>query len=479
MVAATAPGTRCTMLLGRRLVTGNSTFPNAPSSTPALPQLALYVVYPPELAGLVIPLAPGLTLGREPSLPASSHAAGPFAMVSHPTVSRRHCAVELGFQTPILVDLGSSNGSKVDGVALSSRGVLRPQSVVRLGEVLAVIDERPVEGSPTTPALPGTAPAVVRAREALAKAALSTAPVMVLGETGTGKERVAAELHRSSGRKGPYIKFSCAELARELVESQLFGHERGAFTGATNAQRGLFQAADGGTLFLDEVGELHPELQAKLLRVLQEGEVRPLGSSTPQRVDVRVVGATNRDLAAEVERGTFRRDLYARLSYFELRLPPLRERRQDLLWWLAHLTEQLAASSGAPPAHFRLQPDAAELLLLHSWPENLRGLDRFVHRALSSGEPSIGRRVLAALMPEIVAAPNSQAPASNPTSDAPALDSDPRAVRDSASPADRPTREQFLEVYEATGRNVRATSKHFGKDRRQIYRWLELFGIER
>jgi transcriptional regulator with GAF, ATPase, and Fis domain len=196
-------------------------------------------------------------------------------------------------------------------------------------------------------------------------------------------------------------------------------------------------------------------------------------------VDVRVVAATNRDLLAEVERGTFRRDLYARLSYFELRLPPLRERRQDLLWWLAHLTERLTASTGAPPAAFRLQPDAAELLLLHSWPENLRGLDRFVHRALSSGEPTIGRRVHASLMPEIVAPPNSQAPGSNPTSDAPAVDSDPRAVRDSGSPADRPSREQFLEAYEATGRNVRATAKHFGKDRRQIYRWLELFGIER
>jgi transcriptional regulator with GAF, ATPase, and Fis domain len=443
--------------------------------------LALALVHPPELAGQVAELVPGLTIGREPTLPPVAERrpaeTSPFALIVHPTVSRRHCAVEYGFGAPLLLDLGSSNGTRVDGIALTRRTALVPQSVVRIGDVLGVVDEAP-DARTSIPALPGSAPAVVRARAALDSAAASLAPVVVSGETGTGKERVAAEIHQRSGRRGAYIKFSCAELARELVESQLFGHERGAFTGATASQRGLFAAADGGTLFLDEIGELHLDLQAKLLRVLQEGEVRPLGSLGTQRVDVRIVAATNRDLAAEVERGTFRRDLYARLTFFEVRLPPLRARRQDLFWWIERFTADFATSKGVGQAPFRLRPDAAELLLLHSWPENLRGLDRFVHRVLSAGEVEVGRRVLSTLMPEILEPPSRELPSERPESVPNA--SEPSLSEESERAAsDRPSREQFIQVYEATGRNVRATSKHFGKDRRQIYRWLELFGIER
>ena len=395
-------------------------------------------------------------------------------------MARRHCTIEYGFGTPLLIDLESSNGTKVDGVRITRRHALVRQSVVRIGDVLAVVDERVPDTLASTPALPGTAPAVARARAALDRASTSTAAVVVSGETGTGKERVAAELHRRSERKGAYVKFSCAELARDLVESQLFGYERGAFTGATTPHKGLFAAADGGTLFLDEIGELHLDLQAKLLRVLQEGEVRPLGSFTTQRVDVRIVAATNRDLAAEVERGTFRRDLFARLTFFEVRLPPLRARRQDLFWWLERLATDAAAPNAAPATPFRLRPDAAELLLLHAWPENLRGVDRFVHRVLASGESSVGRRVLAAVMPEILESPSADTARSPEHSTAPPVESEALpSEQPEHSASERPSREQFMRVYEATGRNVRATSKHFGKDRRQIYRWLELFGIER
>lgn len=458
--------------LGFRPLLTASTHPSGPSSSVSPPRLALYLVHPPEVAGQVIELAAGLTLGRGPTLPPPaegkpSSPEGPAAFIAHATVSRRHCAIEFGFGRPLIMDLGSSNGTRVDGAVLTRRHPLAPHNVVRIGDVLAVVDEQPAAGAASTPALPGVAHAVVAARSALERATFSPAPVMIYGETGTGKERVAAELHARSGRQGQYVRFSCAELARELVESQLFGHGRGAFTGATTAQKGLFAAADGGTLFLDEVGELELGLQAKLLRVLQEGEVRPLGSLTPQRVDVRIVAATNRTLADEVERGTFRRDLYARLSFFEVRLPPLRARRQDLLWWVQELTAGFARSRGASGAPLQLKPDVAELLLLHAWPENLRGLDRFVHRALAAGEPVIGRRVLAEVMPELLGeqARSSQSP--------------PTAAPDAALAAERPTREEFLRVYEGSGRNVRATSKHFGKDRRQIYRWLELFGVER
>jgi transcriptional regulator of acetoin/glycerol metabolism len=182
-----------------------------------------------------------------------------------------------------------------------------------------------------------------------------------------------------------------------------------------------------------------------------------------------VVAATNRDLRADVERGAFRRDLYARLSFFEIRLPPLRARRQDLFWWMEILRSNLAAANGTPSSELKIHPDAAELLLLHGWPENLRGLDRFVHRVLSAGEGVVGRRVLASLMPEI--ASDSSPPLAS-LAEAPVTGSEPPSF-------ERPSRAEFLGIYEATGRSVRATSKHFGKDRRQIYRWLELFGIPR
>lgn len=448
------------------------THPEGPVSLATPPSSALYLVYPPEVAGQWFELVPGLSIGREP--PAPTDAAPRFAVVSHATVSRRHAAIESAFGLPVLVDLGSSNGTKLNGTPLTTPQPVLPQNVVRFGSVIAVVDELPFAGAPASAALPGVAPALVRAREALEKASALSSPVMVLGETGTGKERVAAELHQRSGRVGPYVKFSCAELSRDLVESQLFGHEKGAFTGATSTSLGLFVSADRGTLFLDEVGELPLDLQAKLLRVLQEGEVRPLGGRGTRKVDVRVVTATNRDLRDEVERGAFRRDLYARLSFLEVSLPPLRARRQDLLWWVQLFCAELAAKAGVQRGELRIQPDAAELLLCHAWPENLRGLDRFVHRALSSGEPSVGRRVLANLMPELVNVIEKTTPVEPSASGV-------AERRELPLPGayDRPSREEFLGVYEATGRNVRATSKHFGRDRRQIYRWLELFGIER
>ncbi|HET7540025.1 MAG TPA: sigma 54-interacting transcriptional regulator [Polyangiaceae bacterium] len=457
------------------------TSPEAPRSSLPGPRSALYIVHPPELVGQVIELLPGLTIGREPPLSPSDEASNaPFAALSHPTVSRRHCLVRDAFGVPVLEDLGSSNGTRVDGLPVTKPTVLLPQTVVRIGSVLGVVDERPFPGAEWTPALPGIAPAVVRARDALRRAGTGMAPVLILGETGTGKERVAAEIHQQSARPGPYIKFSCAELSRELAHSQLFGHERGAFTGASGSHRGLFAAADRGTLFLDEVGELHLELQAKLLRVLQEGEIRPLGSATPARVDVRVVAATNRELSEDVERGSFRRDLYARLSFFEVRLPALRARREDLFWWLDYLANVVAAARAQPHAPLQLMPDAAEALLLHAWPENLRGADRLVHRLLALEPQVIGRRVLAQVMPELGSVPPPAADPPRPSSP-PAVTAAPEAppARPSEPQNERPSRDEFLAVYEGTGRNVRATSKHFGKDRRQIYRWLELYGIER
>ena len=455
-----------------------STQPNAPNSIALPPRLGLYFVYPPEFEGRVVELVPGLVLGRESNedpgeelTSATGSAKRAFTTVAHGTVSRRHASIAHAFGVPILTDLGSSNGTRVNCAAVTAPTPLTPQSVVRFGDVLAIVDE--YGGSSEAPASPlGRSPHMIQLQAELDRAAKERVPVLVLGETGTGKEWIAAEVHHRSGRTGRYVKLNSAELSPQIVESELFGHERGAFTGAVARHAGLFVEAGGGTLFLDEIGELPLELQAKLLRVLQEGEVRPVGSARTERVDVRVVAATNRDLATDVDESRFRRDLHARLSFFELRLPPLRGRRQDILWWLRKLSQRWCEQRGKPLV-MDIQPAAAERLLLHAWPDNLRGLERLAHRLLLAEQTAIGVRALAEAMPEIA----QEGPAPSPATATPPPEE--RSSTPARAVSERPTREEFLAVYEASGRNVRATSKHFGRDRRQVYRWLEAFGIER
>jgi transcriptional regulator with PAS, ATPase and Fis domain len=437
----------------------HSTSPNAPVSTWGAPELELLVVHPPELAGARFRLSAGLCFGRAPE--------DGTACLPHPTISRRHAVVRAGMGGLLLLeDLQSRNGTKVDGQRPELPLPLKAQSVVRLGDVHAVVDVPSVRDFAADSVLPGSSALVAQARQKLDQTAAGSAPVLILGETGTGKERVAHEVHRLSGRSGRYVTLNCAELSPQLIESQLFGHERGAFTGASAAQAGLFAAAHGGTLFLDEIGELRLDLQPKLLRVLQEGEVRRLGSVSAERVDVRVVAATHRDLPALVEADAFRRDLFARLSFHEVRLPSLRERRQDVLPWLRLLAARYGQERGVR-FEPQLAPDAVERLLLFAWPDNLRGLDRLVHR-LGASDGVVGLRVLADAMPELVGPERgSEAPA-------------PVARQASSTPPiPLPSREELLAAYEASGRSVRATAKHFGRDRRQIYRWLERFGVPR
>lgn len=465
-----------------------STQPNEPQSIPEHARWWLHFVYPRELAGQSVELTHGLTLGRDPWGDAESSQAAASVergVVTHATVSRQHALIQRGFGgrgPAFLTDMGSRNGTRVNGVAVDKPTPLTPGSVVRLGDTLAVVDGAASAASDeSSSTLQGRAPGIAKVRQLLVRAAPQAAPVLILGETGTGKEWLAADVHRLSGRGGPHLKLSCAELAPQLIESQLFGHERGAFTGADTRHSGLFVAAHGGTLFLDEVGELPLESQAKLLRVLQEGEVRPVGSVRTQRVDVRVVCATNKDLARLIDAGGFRRDLHARLSVFELRLPALRERRQDILAWAERFCQRAGREAGAIQWH----PVVAEQLTLYPWRDNLRGVERLVQRLLTYGASiSVGMQLLREVMPEFGDEPT---PGPTPA----ALDSRPSPAAPTAPPVPNqappapaaaqaaPTREEFLAVYEALGRNVRAVSKHFGRDRRQIYRWLTAFGIER
>jgi two-component system response regulator AtoC len=210
--------------------------------------------------------------------------------------------------------------------------------------------------------------------------------VLVRGETGTGKELIASLLHAASRRASrPFVKFNCAALAPELAESQLFGHTRGAFTGAVTAQRGFFAEADGGTLLLDEVGELGATTQAALLRALQEGEIQPVGATRPEKVDVRVIAATNRDLAAEVRAGRFREDLYYRLAVVDLVIPPLRDRRIDIPCLVEEFAARYARRFGVELV--RLAPDLIGRLTALPWPGNVRQLENTVARlvAMSRG----------------------------------------------------------------------------------------------
>ncbi|MCC7142550.1 MAG: sigma-54-dependent Fis family transcriptional regulator [Candidatus Eisenbacteria bacterium] len=227
----------------------------------------------------------------------------------------------------------------------------------------------------------GQSPIMLELFRKIEKVADSNSSVLILGESGTGKELVARALHeRSSRRDRPFVRVHCGALAEGVLESELFGHEKGAFTGATRQHRGRFELADGGTLLLDEIGEISPAVQVKLLRVLQERQLERVGGEETIPVDVRVVAATHRDLEAEVQAGRFRQDLFYRLFVIPLRLPPLRERQEDVPALAEHFAARLTAERGCPPV--QITPEALKLLSTYHWPGNVRELENVIERAL-------------------------------------------------------------------------------------------------
>ena len=231
----------------------------------------------------------------------------------------------------------------------------------------------------------GSSPALQRVLAQVAKVAQTDSTVLILGETGTGKELVARAIHKRSRRaSGAFIRVNCAAIPPSLVASELFGHEKGAFTGAVQRRLGRFEAADGGTIFLDEIGELPPEAQVSLLRVLQEREIERVGSSHPIAVDVRVLAATNRDLEAAVERGTFREDLFYRLNVFPIRLPPLRERADDIPILVEYLVDRFAKQTGKVIRN--IEKPTMQRLTAYDWPGNVRELQNVIERAVVLSE---------------------------------------------------------------------------------------------
>jgi two-component system response regulator HydG len=237
----------------------------------------------------------------------------------------------------------------------------------------------------------GQSPRIRALLELADRVAASDASVLILGESGTGKELLARTIHRKSGRKdGPFVAFDCSALNSSVLESELFGHEKGAFTGAQRSRRGLFREAQAGTLFLDEIGDVAPEVQNKLLRVLQEREVKPVGGDSFVKVDVRVLAATNKDLKALIAQGAFREDLYYRLAVVPLEVPPLRARREDIPALVAHFLGRRGRGPAADAVRrpTRISPEAMAILVQHEWKGNVRELENVIELAsiLSKGD---------------------------------------------------------------------------------------------
>ena len=314
-------------------------------------------------------------------------AASSHLRLSDPTVSRMHCEVQLRPEGVRIVDLGSTNGTTVDGVRVLD-ALLTAGSTVRLGATAVRVEigadpaHLQIASKDRFHGLLGASVEMRRLYAILERIAPTEATVLIQGETGTGKDLAARAIHGASRRAdGPFVAVDCGAIAENLVESELFGHTRGAFSGAVADRRGLFVQADKGTLFLDEIGELPLSLQPKLLRAIETREVRAVGGDVTRPVDVRIVAATHRHLPRRVNEGTFREDLYYRLAVVEVSLPPLRARREDIPMLAAHLRERLDGSTDPLPESL------IATLTTRSWPGNVRELRNFIERHVSLGWP--------------------------------------------------------------------------------------------
>jgi two-component system response regulator PilR (NtrC family) len=316
-----------------------------------------------------------------------------IVVTAHASVETAVDAMQRGAYGYLEKPIGVATARAMIDKALEKRLLLRDNAALR-----ALARAAQPSGAP----LVGRSAAIQAALDLVRRAAPSRASVLITGESGTGKEVFARILHAESDRReGPFVVVNCGAIPETLLESELFGHEKGAFTGAVARRDGLFRHADGGTLFLDEVGELPLALQPKLLRALQERKVRAVGGNSEIAVDVRIVAATNRDLEADVRAGRFRQDVYYRLNVLRIRLPPLRERREDLPLLVEHFRARFAAEQGRPLAAFT--PDAMRALVAYDYPGNVREVENAVERAVTLARGSTIE--LVDLPPEISGGP--------------------------------------------------------------------------
>jgi len=410
------------------------------------PKGALIWVFPVVLAPIPLDELPaeGLSLGRDPA--ASVQLGGA-------EVSRRHATLEReGTGGATIRDTGSRNGVKVNGRAVPAAS-LHLDDVVRLGSWIGVVARARGPFREHGPELWGGG-TLGRALEPLARAAPADLPIVLEGETGTGKEVIARAIHRWSGRPGPLVAVNCAALPEALAEGELFGYRRGAFTGAERASAGLFRSADHGTLLLDEISDLPLSLQTKLLRVLEERAVQPLGEAHAIPIDVRVIAAGQQALGQAVRAGRFRADLLARLDGVTVELPPLRHRREDVLPLFSSFLRAAIAERA-----FTLAPDLAERLCLHDWPFNVREL-RFLARRLATLHAEESTLTLAHLPARLQDAE-------------PADRAQPSVVEPATSGSGGPTVAQLLSALRTSGGNVAKAAALLGITRQRAYRLME------
>ena len=384
-------------------------------------------------------------------------------------MSTQHGRLTRGAEAWVLDDPTSKNGAVVDGV-LTRRTVVGDGALIELGHTFFLFRIAPVEVdapddviedelTAASPALTTFDGALAERYAALARVAPTDVSIVLLGETGTGKELVARAVHDLSQRKGAFVAVNCGALPQTLLEAELFGHRKGAFSGAAGDRRGLIRSADQGTLLLDEVGELPAASQVAFLRVMQEREVVPVGDDRPVKVDLRLCAATLRDLDAMVAAGTFRRDLYARLFGVTIELPPLRQRRSDLGLILRALLRRSPGSERVTMA-----PAAMRAIFRHDWPLNIRELEKALSsaRALAGGAP-----IELAHLPAAVTAPPRIEPPQPVVAAPTALDSEEEALR-----------HRLIALLVEHDGNVVAVAEALGKRRMQVYRWARRFAIK-
>jgi two-component system response regulator AtoC len=414
---------------------------------------------------------PELVIGRDP---------GCDLAIEHASLSRRHAVLRLGLPVTIQ-DLGSTNGTRV--ARRTSRGgppiVLEHGETFHIGGFAFNVVAADSSTSSTTSRsgrdrLRVEDPTEAGAHGFVREVAVSSTSVLIQGESGVGKDVLAETLHVWSGRTGDLARVNCAALAEPLIESELFGHEKGAFTGASSTKVGLLESAQGGTVFLDEIGELPPGIQAKLLRAIESREILRIGSIRPTQIDVRFIAATNRDLPLEVAAKRFRHDLYFRLDGITLVIPPLRERRDQIALLATRFLAAAAKRAGRADA--RLAPDAIAHLAAHDWPGNVRELKAVIERGLLlSRHGEVGARHLA-FSPRVDGLNGGAAPpvAANA---APSGGDGPLLVR--LTVEERIQREQLIQALETAAGNQSRAAKALGISRATVVHRIRLFQLAR
>jgi transcriptional regulator with GAF, ATPase, and Fis domain len=414
----------------------------------------------------------GLSIGREDC---------DVVIADDPRISRKHARVERSFAGWQFQDLGSRNGFYVNGrgYGRGQRTPLPDGSVIRIGDSVMVFRTTapPADLRSDSPVFPGVSPEAANVRRRIDELAASLGHVLILGETGTGKESVAKAIGAQRAPH-PFVTLNCAQLNREMARSELFGHVRGAFTNAVSTRPGLVDLAGEGALFLDEIGDLPLDVQAELLRFLEDGSYRALGSTDLRRSSARVVAATNIDLDKEVLKGGFRRDLLARLraNNTPLSLPPLRERREDILGW----TQLFFRLRGRDPGSRPWTAGALECLLLYPWQENLRELLAAVNFA--GGQTPEFPCTRTHLLPQVRAHRSAlRMPAdSRPDDPTPAPrmpPPPPPPPEEDLPPRPDPTRDEIIEVLKQTRGRMRTTAQLLKIDRRRLYRLCKSYDI--